>query len=54
MTQNLQTESVRARRVVMGIPLLWLLLLFLLPFLIVLKLSFSETRLAIPPYAPLL
>ncbi|HTC45009.1 MAG TPA: ABC transporter permease subunit [Steroidobacteraceae bacterium] len=54
MTQNLQTESLRARRVVMGIPLLWLLLLFLLPFLIVLKLSFSETRLAIPPYAPLL
>ncbi|MEJ0007668.1 MAG: hypothetical protein WDM77_15210 [Steroidobacteraceae bacterium] len=37
-----------------GIPLIWLLLLFLLPFLIVLKLSFSETRLAIPPYAPLL
>jgi putrescine transport system permease protein len=54
MTQNLQTENLRARRVVMGIPLLWLLLLFLLPFLIVLKLSFSETRLAIPPYAPLL
>jgi putrescine transport system permease protein len=54
MTQNLQTENLRARRVVMGIPLLWLLLLFLLPFLIVLKLSFSDTRLAIPPYAPLL
>jgi putrescine transport system permease protein len=54
MTQNLQTESRRARRVVLGIPLAWLLLLFLLPFLIVLKLSFSETRLAIPPYAPFL
>jgi putrescine transport system permease protein len=54
MAQNLQTENLRARRVVMGIPLLWLMLLFLLPFLIVLKLSFSETRLAIPPYAPLL
>src|ERR1700689_567412 len=42
------------RRLVVGIPLLWLTLLFLLPFLIVLKLSFSETRLAIPPYAPFL
>jgi putrescine transport system permease protein len=44
----------RGRRLVVGIPLLWLTLLFLLPFLIVLKLSFSETRLAIPPYAALL
>ncbi|MEJ0008396.1 MAG: ABC transporter permease subunit [Steroidobacteraceae bacterium] len=42
----------RARRLVVGIPLIWLILLFLLPFLIVLKLSFS--RLAIPPYAPFL
>src|SRR5580698_6148679 len=38
----------------MGIPLGWLIVLFLVPFLIVLKLSFSETRLAIPPYAPFL
>jgi putrescine transport system permease protein len=44
----------RGQRLVVGIPLVWLFLLFLLPFLIVLKLSFSETRLAIPPYAPLL
>jgi putrescine transport system permease protein len=43
-----------ARRLVMGIPLAWLLLLFLLPFLIVLKLSFSQEQLSIPPYAPLL
>ena len=35
-------------------PLLWLLLFFLVPFLIVLKLSFSEALLAMPPYAPLL
>lgn len=32
----------------------WLALLFLVPFLIVLAISFSEPRLAIPPYAPLL
>ncbi|HTV79344.1 MAG TPA: ABC transporter permease subunit [Steroidobacteraceae bacterium] len=43
----------RARRLVMGIPLAWLTLLFLLPFLIVLKLSFSQEQLSIPPYAPL-
>jgi len=41
------------RRLVIGIPALWLTLLFLIPFLIVLKISFSEARLAIPPYAPL-
>jgi putrescine transport system permease protein len=51
MTPDLKQPG---RRLVVGIPLLWLTLLFLLPFLIVLKLSFSETRLAIPPYAPLL
>ena len=42
------------RRLVAGVPALWLLLLFAIPFLIVLKLSFSEVRLAVPPYAPLL
>ena len=42
------------RRLVAGGPALWLLLLFAIPFLIVLKLSFSEVRLAVPPYAPLL
>jgi putrescine transport system permease protein len=41
------------RRLVAGIPALWLIALFLVPFLIVLKLSFSEVRLAVPPYAPL-
>ena len=35
-------------------PYLWLLVFFLVPFLIVLKLSFSEPVLAQPPYAPLL
>ncbi|HTY50982.1 MAG TPA: ABC transporter permease subunit [Steroidobacteraceae bacterium] len=49
-----QTMEPRARRLVIGIPMVWLGLLFLLPFLIVLKLSFSEMRLAVPPYAPFL
>jgi putrescine transport system permease protein len=41
------------RRLVAGIPTLWLLVLFLIPFLIVFRISFSEVRLAIPPYTPL-
>ncbi|HEY1874204.1 MAG TPA: ABC transporter permease subunit [Steroidobacteraceae bacterium] len=42
------------RRLIAGIPTLWLLLLFLVPFLIVFRISLSEVRLAIPPYTPLL
>jgi putrescine transport system permease protein len=42
------------RRLIAGIPTVWLLLLFLVPFLIVFRISFSEVRLAIPPYTPLL
>ncbi len=42
------------RRWVAGVPTFWLLLLFLIPFLIVFRISFSEVRLAIPPYTPLL
>jgi len=38
------------RQLVVGIPFVWLLLFFLLPFAIVLKISFSEAALAIPPY----
>lgn len=49
-------ERVRAlvlhRRVVFGIPFLWLLLFFLLPFALVLKISFSSAMMAIPPYEP--
>ena len=42
------------RWVVIAIPYVWLGVFFLLPFLIVLKLSFSEVVLAQPPYLPLL
>ncbi|SIS55976.1 putrescine transport system permease protein [Roseivivax lentus] len=37
-----------------AVPYLWLLLLFLVPFLIVLKISLSDIALAIPPYTPTL
>jgi putrescine transport system permease protein len=42
------------RRFVIAVPYLWLTVLFLVPFIIVFKISFSETRLAMPPYAPLI
>jgi len=43
----------RGRLLVLLFPYGWLLLFFLVPFLIVLKISFSEAVLAQPPYAPL-
>ncbi|UAW98573.1 ABC transporter permease subunit [Halopseudomonas nanhaiensis] len=39
---------------VISIPYLWLFLFFLLPFAIVLKISFSQAAIAIPPYEPLI
>ncbi len=41
------------RRFVIGIPFTWLLLFFLVPFVIVLKISFAYTEIAIPPYSDL-
>ncbi|MDF0601428.1 ABC transporter permease subunit [Psychromarinibacter sp. C21-152] len=42
------------RFVVVAVPYLWLLALFLIPFVIVLKISLSDPAIAIPPYAPTL
>ncbi len=42
------------RQLVIAVPWLWLLLFFLVPFVIVFKISFSEVRIAMPPYAPLI
>jgi len=42
------------RIALIALPYLWLLALFFVPFLIVLKISLSDTALAIPPYAPTL
>jgi putrescine transport system permease protein len=41
-----------ARRLVVLVPYLWLFVFFLLPFLIVLKISLSHTAIAQPPYVP--
>ena len=50
----LRRVGITGRTFVIGIPWLWLLLFFLIPFAIVLKISFAETRLGVPPYTPLL
>ncbi|WP_137702798.1 ABC transporter permease subunit [Marimonas lutisalis] len=42
------------RLLLISVPYLWLLALFLVPFFIVLKISLSDTALAIPPYTPTL
>jgi len=42
------------RWIVVAIPYVWLLVLFLVPFLIVLKISLSMTAVAQPPYTPVI
>jgi putrescine transport system permease protein len=41
------------RTIVIAIPWIWLLMFFLIPFIIVLKISFADTRLGVPPYTSL-
>jgi putrescine transport system permease protein len=50
----LTRRGLSGRSGVVAIPYFWLLLFFLVPFAIVLKIAFSQTRLASPPYEPLL
>ena len=42
------------RLVLIGVPFFWLAVFFLLPLLIVLKISLAESTIGIPPYRPLL
>jgi putrescine transport system permease protein len=42
------------RLVLIGVPFLWLGLFFLLPLLIVLKISLAHSAIGIPPYTPLI
>jgi putrescine transport system permease protein len=42
------------KRAVISLPMVWLLLFFLVPFIIVFKISFSEVVIAMPPVAPML
>src|SRR5207302_8586764 len=41
-------------RLAVGAPIVWLVVFFLVPFLIGLKISLSPTALALPPYVPVL
>ncbi|MCB5202699.1 ABC transporter permease subunit [Neorhizobium sp. T786] len=41
-----------ARWLVVAVPYVWLLLFFVAPFLIILKISLSDTAIAMPPYTP--
>jgi len=50
----LKRFGLRGRTFVTAVPYVWLLLFFLIPFAIVLKISFSTTQIAMPPYEPLL
>ncbi|WP_085883438.1 ABC transporter permease subunit [Oceanibacterium hippocampi] len=45
--------GISGQTLVIAIPFIWLLLFFLAPFLIVLKISFAEPLTAIPPYSQL-
>src|SRR6185312_16349017 len=49
----LRRLGITGRGVVIAVPSVWLLLFFLIPFLIVLEISFAHTRLGVPPYTPL-
>jgi len=42
------------RLVLIGVPFLWLALFFLVPLLIVVKISLAQSTIGIPPYTPLL
>ncbi len=50
----LQKISMSCRNAMIAIPFFWLLIFFLAPFLIVLKISFAESLIASPPFSSLL
>jgi putrescine transport system permease protein len=47
-----RTRTPWQRRITTWIPFAWLLIFFLAPFAIVLKISLSTTAIAMPPYTP--
>ena len=52
MSDNAPQTRASGAWLLVAIPALWLAVLFLIPFLIVFKISFSETVIAQPPYVP--
>jgi len=53
-SNRLHDWGITGRTAVIGLPYLWLVMFFLVPFIIVLKISVSDIRLGMPPYEPLL
>jgi putrescine transport system permease protein len=54
IAQVLRRLGLDGRAAVIAVPYLWLLMFFLVPFAIVLKISFSDAQISMPPYQPLL
>ncbi len=50
ISRSISRRLPKGRHFVIGVPFVWLFMFFLLPFIIVLKISFAEAELAIPPY----
>lgn len=54
MNATLKKLLPHPRWAVISVPYLWLLIFFAIPFLIVLKISFSRLAIAMPPYTPVM
>jgi putrescine transport system permease protein len=50
ISRSISRRMPKGRHLVIGVPFLWLFMFFLLPFIIVMKISFAEADIAIPPY----
>lgn len=50
ISRSISRRMPKGRHFVIGVPFVWLFMFFLLPFIIVLKISFAEADVAIPPY----
>ncbi len=51
--RGLKWLGLDGRGLVVAVPVLWLLVFFLIPFLVVAKISVSEAAIALPPYLPI-
>ena len=47
------TRASLGRKLLIALPMVWLLVFFLAPFIVIFKISFSEVARALPPYTPL-
>ncbi len=53
LLDTLKRRVIFGKQWVIAIPMVWLMLFFALPFVIVLKIAFAEAAIAIPPYTAL-